>query len=69
VRVSIRIKQDTRTGFVAVCPSLPGCVSVGQTEQLARKKLLEAIRGYLASVNNFVPEQIHEELEHEYASY
>ena len=63
MRVCVRSRQDERGGFVASCPSLPGCITVGQTEQQARESLQRAIRGYLASVNNFVPEHIHQVLE------
>lgn len=60
MKLCVRIRRDDQGSFRASCPSLPGCVSSGRTEQLAREKLQEAIRGYLASVNNFVPEHIHE---------
>ena len=63
MKVCVRVRQDGRGGFVASCPSLPGCITAGQTEQQARDSLQKAIRGYLASVNNFVPEQIHQVLE------
>jgi predicted RNase H-like HicB family nuclease len=38
-------------------------MSSGQTAEQAREKLKEAIAGYLASVNNFVPARIEEILE------
>jgi predicted RNase H-like HicB family nuclease len=63
MKLCVKIRPDERRGFVAVCPSLPGCTSCGQTHQQARKNLRLAIRGYLASVNDFVPEQIQEEVE------
>ena len=63
MRVCVRIRRDLKGSFVASCPSLPGCISIGQTEREARDSLQEAIRGYLASVNNFVPQQIHEVVE------
>ena len=64
MRLCVRIRKDDHGKVVASCPSLPGCVCIGQTEQQARENLQDAIRGYLASVNNFVPEQIHEVLEY-----
>lgn len=65
MKLCVRIQKDVQGSFKASCPSLPGCVSSGQTEQQARDHLEEAIRGYLASVNNFVPERIHEVLEYQ----
>ena len=46
--------------WVAECPSLPGCVSQGQTKQDAITNIKEAIRGYIAALeqdNLPVPEE------------
>ena len=50
---------------MASCPSLPGCGSSGRTEAQARDNLQDAITGYLASVNEFVPARIQEVLEYQ----
>lgn len=63
MKLCIKIRKHEQSGFVASCPSLPGCVMRGQTEEQAKERIEEAIRGYLASVNDFVPEQIQEVLE------
>jgi len=64
MKVCIRILQDDRGGYMAVCPSLPGCMSRGETREQAREKLNEAIRGYIAAVSNCVPETVvHEVVE------
>lgn len=34
-------------GFVADCPSLPGCMSQGKTKGEALKNIKDAIKGYL----------------------
>ncbi|MBU4030591.1 type II toxin-antitoxin system HicB family antitoxin [Patescibacteria group bacterium] len=34
-------------GFVANCPSLPGCISQGKTKEEALKNIREAIQGYI----------------------
>ncbi len=65
MRLCVRIRQNERGRYVASCPSLPGCVSAGVTEQQAKDNLEEAIRGYLASVNNFVPHDIDKVLEYQ----
>lgn len=58
MKLCIRITPNGRGGYTAVCPTLPGCVSGGSTQEEAREKLDEAIRGYFAAVNNFVPEHL-----------
>ena len=35
-------------GFVADCPTLPGCMSQGKTKTEALKNIKDAIAGYLA---------------------
>ena len=62
MKLSIRIISNDQGGFTAVCPTLPGCMSRGRTRQDAREKLDEAIRGYFAAVNNFVPEHLPPEI-------
>jgi len=54
----IRIRMNDNGSYLAACPSLPGCTSKAQTREEARRKLGEAIVGYLASVNNFVPDDL-----------
>jgi predicted RNase H-like HicB family nuclease len=61
MKLSVRIIRSERGDYVATCPSLPGCVTRGQTLDEARQVLGEAIRGYLASVSDFVCETITEE--------
>jgi len=36
--------------FVAECPSLPGCISQGVTREEAIKNIKEAIRVYIAAL-------------------
>jgi predicted RNase H-like HicB family nuclease len=46
--------------WVAECPSLPGCVSQGQTREEAVKNIREAIQGYIAALEDdglIVPEE------------
>lgn len=43
------IELDPRTrSFSAICPELPGCASVGDTEDEAHANIQDAIRLYLA---------------------
>jgi predicted RNase H-like HicB family nuclease len=36
--------------WVAECPSLPGCISQGQTREEAIQNIREAIQGYIAAL-------------------
>lgn len=36
--------------WVAECPSLPGCVSQGESRQAAVENIREAIRGYIRAL-------------------
>lgn len=40
----ITIFQDEDGVFVAECPSIPGCISQGKTEQDAEKNIQKAIK-------------------------
>jgi predicted RNase H-like HicB family nuclease len=46
--------------WVVECPSLPGCISQGQTKEEAIRNIQEAIRAYIAALeedNLPVPEE------------
>jgi predicted RNase H-like HicB family nuclease len=46
--------------WVAECPSLPGCLSQGKTKEEAVTNIREAIRGYIATLEEdklAVPEE------------
>ena len=43
----ITIFQDEDGIYIAECPSIPGCVSQGKTEQEAEKNIQEAIKDCL----------------------
>jgi predicted RNase H-like HicB family nuclease len=38
--------------WVAECPSLPGCISQGQTKEEAITNIREAIKGYVAALED-----------------
>lgn len=58
MKLAVKIVTSEKGGYMALCPSLPGCMCWGRSRDEARKKLDEAIRGYFAAVNNFVPENL-----------
>jgi len=44
MKFTITISQDEDGMYIAECPSIPGCVSQGTTEQEAEKNIQEAIK-------------------------
>lgn len=65
MKFRILIEQDEDGQFVAVCPTLPGCVSQGKTREEARVNIADAIAGYLASLQKHdepIPPPITEEV-------
>jgi predicted RNase H-like HicB family nuclease len=62
MKLTIRILRNEEGGYTAVCPTLPGCISKAPTREEATDQLDEAIRGYIAAVNNFVPEKLTHEV-------
>ena len=50
MKYRIHIEADDDGGFVASCPSLPGCWSQGDTRDEAVRNITEAIGAYLESL-------------------
>lgn len=44
----INVYQDEDNVFIAECPSIPGCVSQGATQEEAERNIQDAIRECLA---------------------
>ena len=49
MKLLITLETDETGMIVAECPSLPGCISQGQTEAAAIANVREAIQGCLAA--------------------
>ena len=65
MKYRVLIDMDEDGMFVAEVPSLPGCVSQGQTREEALRNVKEAIAGYLESLQAHgdpVPPAIYEEI-------
>jgi predicted RNase H-like HicB family nuclease len=45
------VLQRTEEGFSVSCPGLPGCWSQGNSEQEALENIQDAIREYIAAVD------------------
>jgi len=44
MKFTITITRDEDGMYIAECPSIPGCVSQGKTEQEAERSIQEAIK-------------------------
>lgn len=64
MKYRIFLEQDEDGIYVAECPSLPGCVSQGQTRKEALENIQDAMKGYLESLkkhNDPIPPPIERE--------
>lgn len=65
IKFRVHIEPDEEGVFVAECPTLPGCISQGDTREEALLSIKDAIAGYLASLGNHgeaIPLPINEEV-------
>jgi predicted RNase H-like HicB family nuclease len=65
MKYRVLLEQDEDGVFVAEVPSLPGCLSQGQTRADALKNIQEAIEVYLESLKAHdepIPPSINEEV-------
>ena len=62
MKLAVQIVHRADGWYLATCPSLPGCVTRGQTQEEAERRLRDAIRGYLGALNTFVPGELHSEM-------
>lgn len=65
MKYRILIEQDEDGVYIAECPSLPGCISQGDTRSEALNNIQDAILGYLESLkkhNEPIPPSIQEEV-------
>lgn len=64
MKFRILLEQDEDGIFVVECPSLPGCVSQGETRDKAIENIKDAITGYLDALKKRdepIPPSIEEE--------
>lgn len=58
MKIKVVLEPSEEGGYTAVVPSLPGCVSEGETAQEALANIQEAIQLYLEPVDDdWVPEE------------
>lgn len=56
------VLQKSEEGYSVSCPGLPGCGSQGATEAEAVENIQDAIREYLAAVNDLLQETLEAEV-------
>jgi len=65
VKYRVIIEQDEDGMYIAECPTLPGCISQGETREEALVNIKDAIKGYLESMrkhNEPIPPSIEEKV-------
>ncbi len=50
LQYNVIFRSEPEGGFTALVPSLPGCISFGETLPEAKKMIADAIEGYIASL-------------------
>ena len=50
MRYTVILEKGRESGFVAVCPALPGCVSQGRSRRETVKNIREAIEAYIEAL-------------------
>ena len=48
MKYTVTMDRDEDRGWVVECPSIPGCVSQGETREAALESVKEAIAAWLA---------------------
>lgn len=65
MKFRVVMEHDEDGNFIASCPTLPGCLSQGKTRDEARANIIEAMQGYLESLEKHgdpIPPAIDEEI-------
>lgn len=52
MKIQVILEPSDEGGFTAIVPSLPGCISEGNTKEDALKNIREAIELYLEPVDD-----------------
>jgi antitoxin HicB len=58
---TVILRSEPEGGYTAIVPSLPGCVTYGETIEEAKNMVKDAIEGYLVSLKKHgeeIPEEV-----------
>lgn len=47
---NVIFREEPEGGYTAIVPSLPGCITYGETLEKTRELAIDAIRGYIFSL-------------------
>ena len=61
LQFNVMFRPEPEGGFTTVVPSLPGCISYGKDLKEAKDSVIDAIRGYVASVKKHNGKVLHDE--------
>lgn len=50
MRYTVILEKGRESGYVAVCPALPGCVSQGRTRRDTLRGIKEAMKAYIEAL-------------------
>lgn len=50
MEIRVRLEKDEDGVWVATCPSLPGCISQGKTQEESLKNIKNAVRLHIRSL-------------------
>lgn len=50
LQYNVIFRQEPDGGYTAIVPSLPGCISYGETLEEAKNMIIDAINGYIVSL-------------------
>ena len=50
MRYTVILEKGRESGFVSICPALPGCVSQGRTRRDAIKNIKQAVEAYIEAL-------------------
>jgi predicted RNase H-like HicB family nuclease len=53
MRIKVILEPSEEGGYTAIVPSLPGCISEGNSKDEALKNIREAVELYLEPVDDF----------------
>ncbi len=64
MKYTVILEPQDEGGYTVIVPSLPGCISEGDTRDEALENIRDAIKGYMASLKKHGEPIPHEEFSH-----
>ena len=64
MKYTVILEPQDEGGYTVIVPSLPGCISEGDTRDEVLENISDAIKGYMASLKKHGDPIPHEEFSH-----